>query len=94
LPRIETLTAWRRGEVVLEQTPLADAIAEMNRYEDDTLVIDSPGIARLRISGIYHTGDSSGFAQTIARLYGLRVVQSGREIRLTGPQESEVESQH
>ncbi|MBS0419817.1 MAG: FecR domain-containing protein [Proteobacteria bacterium] len=82
-PRIDTVTAWRHGEVVLERTPLAEAIAEMNRYEDDKLVLDSPAIGDLQISGIYHTGDSAGFAQSVARLYHLEVTESGKHILLS-----------
>ena len=83
-PHIDVVTAWRRGEVVLDRTLLDDAIAEMNRYEDEKLVIDSPNIGRLPISGIYHVGDSMGFAQTIARLYGLQIKQENKQIRITG----------
>jgi len=84
LPRIDALTAWRRGEVVLDKTPLTDAVAEMNRYEDERLILDSSAVGDLRISGIYHTGDSEGFAQTVARLYGLRISRKDNEIHLTG----------
>jgi transmembrane sensor len=90
-PNIDTVTAWRRGEVVLEKTTLADAVAEMNRYEDEKLVIDSPDIARLRVSGIYHVGDSAGFAQTIAKLYRLQVTEGSNQIRLLGNPPNEFE---
>ena len=82
-PHMDAVTAWQRGEVVLEKTPLSEAILEMNRYEDEKLVIESPGIGALRISGIYHVGDSAGFAQTIAKLYHLQVTEGDHEIRLT-----------
>jgi transmembrane sensor len=72
-PRIEAVTAWRRGEVMLDGTPLADAIAEMNRYDQHPLVIDDPAIAAVRISGVYHAGDSELFAAMVARLYGFGV---------------------
>jgi transmembrane sensor len=81
-PRIEAITAWRRGEVMLDNTALADAIAEMNRYDQTRLVIDDPAIARLQISGIYHTGDSKAFAKMISKLYGLEVEQEEGRIRL------------
>jgi transmembrane sensor len=83
-PHIDVVTAWRRGEVVLDRTLLDDAVTEMNRYEDEKLVIDSPNIGRLPISGIYRVGDSMGFAQTIARLYGLQIKQENKQIRITG----------
>lgn len=84
-PRIEAVTAWRRGEVMLDKTALADAVAEMNRYDQIPLVIDDPKIAALEISGIYHTGDSASFAGMIARLYGLEVVRGPDRIHLTTP---------
>jgi transmembrane sensor len=81
-PRVDAITAWRRGEVMLDDTPLTDAIAEMNRYSKAALVIDEGSIATLHVSGIYHTGDSEGFAQTVANLYGLKVTQEGGQIHL------------
>jgi transmembrane sensor len=81
-PRIDAVTAWRRGEVMLDETVLADAVAEMNRYDERMLVIDDPGVAALKISGIYHAGDSSGFAHTIAELYDLQVIQQQGRIHL------------
>jgi transmembrane sensor len=83
-PRIEAVIAWRRGEVVLDKTPLTEAIAEMNRYDEVKLVIASPEVGRLQVSGMYQTGDNIGFAQTVGKLYGLRVVERVDEIHLTG----------
>ena len=84
-PNIDVVTAWRRGEVVLERTRLDEAVAEMNSYEVRKLVITSPRVARLRISGIYHVGDGAGFAATIAKLYDLRVTRARNEILISGP---------
>jgi transmembrane sensor len=81
-PRVDAVTAWRRGEVMLDDTPLTDAIAEMNRYSKSPLILDGNGIATLRVSGIYHAGDSEGFAQSVAQLCGLSVAQEGGRIHL------------
>jgi transmembrane sensor len=81
-PRVDAVTAWRRGEVMLDDTLLAQAVAEMNRYSKSPLVIDESSVATLHVSGIYHTGDSEGFAQTVARLYGLQVAHEGGQIHL------------
>jgi len=83
-PPLDTVTAWRRGEVVLDNTTLNDAVAEMNRYEDHKLVIGSSEIGNLRISGIYHIGDSSGFARTVAKIYRLRMDEAQNKIYLNG----------
>ena len=84
-PRLEAVTAWRRSEIVLDRTPLADAIVEMNRYDQTTLVIDDPKVAQLKVSGIYHTGNSETFATMIAHLYGLEVVRRNGRISLEAP---------
>jgi transmembrane sensor len=82
LPRIEAVTAWRRGEVMLDRTTLAEAVAEMNRYDERRLVIDDPKVAALLVSGIYHAGDTMGFARTVAKLYALDVVEQPGRIHL------------
>jgi transmembrane sensor len=81
-PRVEAVTAWRRGEVMLDKTALADAVAEMNRYDEKPLVIDDPRVASLRVSGIYRTGDSAGFARAIGKMYELTVSEDGDGIHL------------
>lgn len=92
-PNIDVVTAWRRGEVVLERTRLDDAIAEMNAYEIYKLVITSPEVGGLRISGIYHVGDGAGFAATVADLYHLRVIRAHGEILISAPPLPDVTSQ-
>lgn len=84
-PRIEAVTAWRRSEIVLDETPLADAIAELNRYDQTTLAIRDPKIAGLKVSGVYHTGNSETFASMIARLYRLEITRHDGEIILGSP---------
>ncbi len=81
-PRLDTVTAWRRGEVLLNDTPLADAVAEMNRYDKTQIVIGSPEIETLNVSGLYHTGDSEGFARSVMRMYRLKVIEREGQIRL------------
>lgn len=84
-PRIEAVTAWRRGEVLLEATPLVEAIAEMNRYDKRQLMIDDTELATVRVSGIYRSGDSLGFARAVAELHGFEVTDSSDEIHLQRP---------
>lgn len=81
-PQLETVTAWRRGEVLLDDTPLAEAVAEMNRYDRTPIVIDRPEARALTVSGLYHTGDSAGFAESVAQMYGLEVVKRDGRIHL------------
>jgi transmembrane sensor len=72
-PPLERVTAWKRGQVNLDNTPLADAAAEMNRYSRQRIVIDDPAAAGIRVSGIFIAGDSANFAQAVGKAYGLEV---------------------
>lgn len=85
-PRIADVTAWVSGEVMLDDTPLGTAIARLNRDDSTPLVIEDPRIARLRVSGVYHTGDNHQFAVLVSKLYGLAFSEHGGRILLSaGP---------
>ncbi|MBB2203472.1 FecR family protein [Gluconacetobacter takamatsuzukensis] len=80
-PRLDDLIAWRTGRVAFRDTPLAEAIVEMNRYSDRKMEIASPGIGALRISGLYHTGNMAGFAHALTRLLPVRI-EDGPTLRI------------
>jgi transmembrane sensor len=84
-PAIDNLTAWRRGEVILDKTQLRDAVAEMNRYSAVQLVVNAPETADILISGIFRAGDSARFAQAVSATYGLQLAQEPQRILLSGP---------
>jgi transmembrane sensor len=53
--------AWREGAIVFDSAPLADAIAEIERYTDARIVISDPQIAQLRVGGRFRTGNVQEF---------------------------------
>jgi transmembrane sensor len=83
-PSMERATAWRRGQVILDDTPLRVAAEEMNRYNSIKLVIESPEAAELLVNGLFQAGDSTHFANAVAQAYGLRIVERGDAIVLAG----------
>lgn len=83
-PSVEKTTAWRRGQVILDDTPLRAAVAEMNRYNQSKLVVEDPEAAALLVNGLFQAGDSSHFANAVAEAYGLTVIQRGNDIVLSG----------
>jgi transmembrane sensor len=72
-PALERVTAWERGQVALDNTSLADAVTEMNRYSREQIVIEDRALAAIRVSGIFQAGDSANFVQAVARTYHMRV---------------------
>jgi transmembrane sensor len=84
-PSLDAVTAWQRGQVALDNTPLADAVADMNRYSTIRLIIEDPRIAAIPIDGVFRAGDSEDFAQALARTYNLEVRADSHLISLVGP---------
>ena len=83
-PSVERTTAWRRGQVILDDTPLHTAAAEMNRYSETKLVVQEPEAGALLINGLFQAGDSTHFANAVAQAYGLTVIKRGDEILISG----------
>lgn len=73
-PRVDQLMAWRRSEAVFDDVPLSDAVAEMNRYSRQPIVLVGDDSSKgMRISGLFRTGDNVAFARAVAALHGLVV---------------------
>ena len=86
-PRIEQVVAWKRSQAIFDDTSLADAVAEMNRYSRTPIVlVGDATLAELRVSGLYRTGDSAGFARAVAALHGLVAREIEGRLELTSPQ--------
>jgi transmembrane sensor len=84
-PTLARVTAWQRGQVAFDNTSLADAAAEMNRYSPQRIVIEDQSVAAIRISGIFQAGNLSNFSQALAAAYHVRARTEGSVITLSAP---------
>ncbi|HEY0623563.1 FecR family protein [Sphingomonas sp.] len=82
-PALESITAWRRGELRFRDTPLSEAVAEVNRYGRQRVIVNDARLAALPISGVFATDDPAEFAAAVAQLHGLRVQREGEAVLLT-----------
>lgn len=82
-PSVEKAIAWRRGQVILDDTPLRNAADEMNRYNAVKLIVADDVSPEVLVSGLFQAGDSIRFANAVAHSYGLRVQERGDEIILS-----------
>lgn len=73
LPEIERHLSWRAGYLLFRDTPLAEAVAEFNRYNLQQIVIDDPDVAEIRISGKFRPTQYEAF---------LRLMQKGFAVRM------------
>jgi transmembrane sensor len=85
-PSIDGVTAWRRGQLIFDDTSLSEAAAEFNRYGSTKIAIHDPILGKLRVGGVFGIGDPSSFAQAMANTYHLRIVHRGNNIVLTDKQ--------
>lgn len=81
-PKVEALTAWRRGEVMFDDVSLLEAATEINRYGGMQVVLAEPQLAQLRVSGVFETADPQEFAQAMAQLHRLHTRRNGSHIVL------------
>jgi len=81
-PSIDKITAWRRGQISLDNTSLADTVSEINRYNAVQVVVRDPSVAAIRLSGVFRAGDTQNFVKAVTQTYHLRARNEGREIFL------------
>lgn len=72
------VTAWRRGQLVFFETPLAEVVDQLNRHRHGHIAILSPELSRLRVSGVFRTDDPDAVLAAIRDALPVRVQ------RLTG----------
>ncbi len=64
---------WPTGMIEFDNTPLATAIAEANRYSRGRVSLADPALSRLRVSGTFRAGDLQGLARSLEAAFGLRL---------------------
>jgi transmembrane sensor len=83
-PELQAVTAWRRGRVELNDAPLREAVAEINRYSDLKIRVEQPESDAIIVRGAFRAGDTVSFAHSVATTCGLLVVQREHELLLAG----------
>jgi len=68
---------WRRGVLVFDNTTLAAAAAEFNRYNREKIVIAGSTVGQLRIDGTFPAENLGVFVRAAQQLFELRVENRG-----------------
>lgn len=72
---VRRINAWREGKLVFEQVPLAEAVAEYNRYTTRKVVLRSDEIGRQPVNGTLRIGDTRALMFLLRESLGLNVVE-------------------
>lgn len=67
---------WTDGLVNFDNSKLADVVALANRYGSAKLIIDTPNIANLKVSGAFRISDPLLVATRLAELFDLELDKS------------------
>ena len=76
--------AWTRQQLVLHNTPLAEVVAEFNRYNSRPLVIVDPGIRSTRISGVFSSANPDSLLRGLEAL-GFKVRELPDRVEISLP---------
>jgi transmembrane sensor len=79
---VETDLSWRQGLLTFDQTTLAAAAEEFNRYNRKRLVV-APAAAEIRIGGSFEAANVDGFVRLLHDSFGLNVAESDGEISIS-----------
>lgn len=69
-------TSWRHGQVIFDNTPLSEAVEELNRYSKVRIELADPKLADLRLSGTFATGSTSAFVEAVTTYFSIKVDRS------------------
>ncbi|MDR3019169.1 MAG: FecR domain-containing protein [Delftia acidovorans] len=69
-----SIALWRKGLIRFENTTLADALVELERYGPTGLVVHDPAVAALRIGGTYQASRPAEFAHMLAQILPVTLV--------------------
>lgn len=71
---VSSVALWRKGLIRFSNTPLAEAIREMERYGPTRLVVSDPKIADLRIGGSFEVSHPEELAKVLPSLLPVTLV--------------------
>lgn len=73
----DALLAWRSGALVFSDTPLANVLATLERYQTGRIVTLDDALADLRVSGVFDLNDPDAALAALETSLSIRVHQLG-----------------
>lgn len=72
---IQAATAWERGKLIFNQTPLSQVVAEVGRYMRGSVVIANEGDGLRPVSGVFDLAEPGEILRILARTMGLNIIR-------------------
>ncbi|HET7369273.1 MAG TPA: FecR domain-containing protein [Gammaproteobacteria bacterium] len=74
--------AWRRGRLQFRDAPLAEVVANINRYAAHPIVITDPAVGRLRYTGTVAVDHIAAWLDAVATVFPVRARVAAGQVRL------------
>lgn len=68
------VAGWREGRLQYVDEPLDGVISDLARYSDRRIVLATPAVAGLRVTGVVHVQNIDGWLSSLEATFPLRVV--------------------
>jgi transmembrane sensor len=82
-PQVEEFLSWREGYLRFHETALADAVAEMNRYNTRKIFIEDQALAAIRISGTFRPTQYEAFVRILQEGFSIQARNEAERITLS-----------
>ncbi len=77
---LEQATLWQAGRVYFKDTPLSEAVAEMNRYSTLEIALDDNSLKHIRVNGMFESGRQLNFANALEVYFPVRAVRKSSDL--------------
>lgn len=78
--RLAQVLAWTRGRIVFDSTSVAAAVAELNRHNNEQIVLVGSRAGAIKVNGIIGSHDLPAFVAFLDRQPGVRTVKRGDRV--------------
>lgn len=69
---VTSATSWTDGKVTFQGVPLSAAVAEINRYTREKIVLAPGAPSDVSVTGVFTAGDNADFVDAVARTFSLK----------------------
>jgi len=74
---VAAVTAWREGRIVFNDTPLPEAVAELNRYAPFVIRLEGARLRQVRVAGTLNVDSPGTLLDLLPRIAPVRVRAEG-----------------
>lgn len=81
---LESVQAWRNGQLIFRGEPLAAVLHEVSRYTTKQFVIRDTQLAQVQVAGLFNTRDVDAMLASLAQNFGLQFTEkSPNQVEVT-----------